>query len=156
VKSGDGSTSKLVEEENTDRRALYELIAKEENVEVDVVAVVLLASGCASIDESEPAATDEKAVEKPPAVAIAKPPATVSKPAAPTPPPIAVVAPVVPAVVALTNVTCDGKARLYHGSVGPYGEPPNLMLQRGEPPVPMVSVTVTAPPPSKVFRILSS
>jgi hypothetical protein len=38
VKSGDGSTSKLVEEENTDRRALYELIAKEENVEVDVVA----------------------------------------------------------------------------------------------------------------------
>ena len=38
VKSADGALAKLIDEENTDRRALYELIAKEENVEVDIVA----------------------------------------------------------------------------------------------------------------------
>ena len=38
VKSADGALSKLIDDENADRRALYELIAKKEKVEMDVVA----------------------------------------------------------------------------------------------------------------------
>ena len=38
VKDADGALSKLIDDENADRRALYELIAKDEKVDVDVVA----------------------------------------------------------------------------------------------------------------------
>ena len=38
VKSADGAMSQLIEQENVDRRALYDLIAKEESITVDVVA----------------------------------------------------------------------------------------------------------------------
>ena len=38
VKSADGALSQLIEEENADRRTLYDLIAKEESITVDVVA----------------------------------------------------------------------------------------------------------------------
>jgi len=38
VKSADSTFSKLIDEENADRRALYELIAKDEKVDADVVA----------------------------------------------------------------------------------------------------------------------
>ena len=38
VKDADAALSKLIDAENADRRALYEIIAKEENVPVEVVA----------------------------------------------------------------------------------------------------------------------
>src|SRR5688572_4899320 len=38
VKSADGALSKLIDEENADRRALYELIATEEKVDAAIVA----------------------------------------------------------------------------------------------------------------------
>jgi uncharacterized protein YdbL (DUF1318 family) len=38
VKSAQGATAKLIESENADRRALYDLIAKEEGVSFEIVA----------------------------------------------------------------------------------------------------------------------
>src|SRR4051812_49309820 len=38
VKSADGTLSKLIDDENADRKALYELIAKDEKVDADIVA----------------------------------------------------------------------------------------------------------------------
>ena len=38
VKDADSALSNLIDEENSDRRALYELIAKEENVDANIVA----------------------------------------------------------------------------------------------------------------------